>query len=445
MPLNDHPTVLAVRERTESPEPSPDSTLKSEKIRKICLEAGAADVGFAEVDRPVLEARNPELPDLLRRAKTVVSLAFSVNRENIRCPAHSVANLEFREAWAHANRAARTVTDRLNSLGVRALNTPAGFPYEADRWPGKMWSTCDKIIAEEAGLGKMGWNRLVLHPELGSAVIFGNVLMTEKVDTYDSPIDFNPCVECKLCVSACPVGAIGKDGYFDFVSCYTHNYRERIGGFSDWVERVVRSRSVKEYRRSVSDAEAVSMWQNLSIGAQTRCDRCMAVCPAGTAGIGEYIDDRVRYIREVVQPMRDMEEKIYVVRGSDAEAHVTAEFPHKTLRRVSNGVRPNSIKSFLMRMRVAFQRNQAKGLDARFHFTFTGAEPCEATVVIKDRSIHVKEGLDGSPDIHVTADSATWLSFLAKETSLLRALITRKIKVKGSPKLMKAFASCFPS
>jgi hypothetical protein len=27
-----------------------------------------------------------------------------------------------------------------------------------------------------------------------------------------------------------PVGAIGKDGQFDFVSCSTHNYREFMGG-----------------------------------------------------------------------------------------------------------------------------------------------------------------------------------------------------------------------
>jgi ferredoxin len=33
-------------------------------------------------------------------------------------------------------------------------------------------------------------------------------------------------LECRLCVAACPVGAISNEGGFNFLSCYTHNYRE---------------------------------------------------------------------------------------------------------------------------------------------------------------------------------------------------------------------------
>ena len=85
----------------------------------------------------------------------------------------------------------------------------------------------------------------------------------------------------KLCVSVCPVGAIHGDGTFDFVSCYSHNYRERLGGFQDWIENVAESKNRADYRKRINDSETISMWQNVSIGAQTRCDRCMAVCPAG--------------------------------------------------------------------------------------------------------------------------------------------------------------------
>ena len=48
-------------------------------------------------------------------------------------------------------------------------------------------------------------------------------------------------------------------------------------------------------------------------------------------------------------------------------------------------------------------------------------------------------------DLHVTADSETWLGFLAKERSLLWALLRRRIRIKGSPKLLMAFGKCFPS
>ena len=48
-------------------------------------------------------------------------------------------------------------------------------------------------------------------------------------------------------------------------------------------------------------------------------------------------------------------------------------------------------------------------------------------------------------DLKVTADSRTWLGFVAKERSLVWALLLRKIRFKGSPRLLLAFAKCFPS
>ena len=45
----------------------------------------------------------------------------------------------------------------------------------------------------------------------------------------------------------------------------------------------------------------------------------------------------------------------------------------------------------------------------------------------------------------MTADSETWLGFLAKERSLLWALLRRRIRIKGSLKLLVTFGKCFPS
>jgi Fe-S-cluster-containing hydrogenase component 2/putative sterol carrier protein len=285
---------------------------------------------------------------------------------------------------------------------------------------------------------------LILNPRFGANIVLGTILTDAELASYDAPLEFNPCVECKLCVSVCPVGAIGADGYFDFVSCYTHNYRERLGGFVDWVGKLVASRSVKDYRKRVTDSETVSMWQNLSIGGQTRCDRCMAVCPAGEMQIGGFLEDRKDFA-QFVKKMHDKEETIYVVPGSDAEAYATSRFPHKKIKRVANGLRPNSATMFLKSLPIAFQRGQAEGLNATFHFTFTGAETCKGTVMIEDKTIKVLDDLVGAADLHITADSRTWNSFLAKEANLPWALISRRIRIKGSPKLMKAFARCFPA
>ena len=81
----------------------------------------------------------------------------------------------------------------------------------------------------------------------------------------------------------------------------------------------------------------------------------------------------------------------------------------------------------------------------RSHFSFTGEEKLQATVIIRDKKLTIEDGHSGKPDLHLTADSRTWTRFLAKEAGLLPALLSRKFKLKGSAKLMSAFAKCFPA
>jgi putative sterol carrier protein len=96
-------------------------------------------------------------------------------------------------------------------------------------------------------------------------------------------------------------------------------------------------------------------------------------------------------------------------------------------------------------LRLTFQRGKATNLNAVYHFTFTGKEEKQATVIIRDGALQVESGHQGKGDIRITADSETWLGFLAKERSLLWALLRRRIRIKGSPRLLVAFGKCFPS
>jgi len=76
-----------------------------------------------------------------------------------------------------------------------------------------------KPVAVAAGLGVMGIHRNVIHPKFGNFILLGTILVAAPVSSYGEPLDYSPCLECKLCVEACPVGAIKKDGKFDFVAC----------------------------------------------------------------------------------------------------------------------------------------------------------------------------------------------------------------------------------
>ena len=171
----------------------------------------------------------------------------------------------------------------------------------------------------------------------------------------------------------------------------------------------------------------------------------MAVCPAGEEVIAPYLTNKAGHLQEVVRPLQEKQETVYVVPGSDAEEHVARRFPLKTIKRVGNGLRVRSIQRFLAGLPLTFQRGKAANLNAVYHFTFTGKEQKEATVVIRDGTLQVQDGHQGEADLKVTADSETWLGFLAKERSLLWALLRKKIRIKGSPKLLVAFGRCFPS
>jgi ferredoxin len=283
-----------------------------------------------------------------------------------------------------------------------------------------MWTISHKPVAVAAGLGHMGIHRNVIHPKFGNFVLLGTVLMDGNITEYSHPIDYNPCLECKLCVAACPTGAIGSDGHFDFAACYTHNYREFMGGFNDWIETIAESGSARTYRKKVTGAETVSMWQSLSFGANYKAAYCMAVCPAGDDVIGPFLKDRKGFLEDVVQPLQKKSETVYVVPDSDAEDHVARRFPNKRVKRVSNGLAgQGSIRAFLRGLDFVFQRGKSEGLSAVYHFTFTGQEQLKATVSIRDKAIRVSEGHVGQGDVTIAADSHTWLRFLRKETNLV--------------------------
>jgi len=446
--LAEHPTVkqFHARERQSSGSTRPQS-LDREWFRQVCLEAGADDVGFVEIDRAEIADQKADILWLLPKTKTLISFVVRMNRENIRTPARSIANLEFHNTTDETNEAARKIVAELERIGVRAVNGGAvGFPMEADRWGSKMWVVSHKPVAVAAGLGRMGIHRNVIHPKFGNFILLGTVLMDAEVSDYSHPIDYNPCLECKLCVAACPTGAIGADGSFDFSACYTHNYREFMGGFNDWVEKIADSSSALDYRKKVSGAETVSMWQSLSFGANYKAAYCLSVCPAGEEVIAPFLKDRKEFLKDVVKPLQDKAETVYVVPGSDAADYVARRFPNKKTKRVSNGLAgQGTIRAFLRGLNFVFQRGKSEGLNATYHFTFTGQEEVKATVVIRDKKLEVSDGHTGTPDLRLTADSQTWVRFLRKEANLVWALLRRKIRIHGSPKLLLAFGRCFPS
>jgi ferredoxin len=439
--IESHPSVLAVRNRTET---QTTKQLDSTELKAWCMEAGADDVGFVSIGKSELDAERDDILRVFPATRMLISFVCRMNADSVRSPARNIANHEFHATGDVVNETARRIVETLREKGIRAVNPPMAFPMEMDRFPGKMWAISLKPLAVAAGLGQMGIHRNVIHPKFGNFILLGVVLCEADVTENSVPIEYNPCLGCKLCVAACPVGAISPTGDFNFSSCYAHNYREFMSGFTDWVENVTDSKNAAAYRTKVTDSESVSMWQSLAYGPNYKAAYCLAVCPAGEEVLSPFLNDRSGFLSTVVKPLQQKEETLYVQPNSDAEDYAHRRFPNKKTKRIGAVLRPVSIDGFIKLMRHGFQPGRSKGLSARYHFRFTGAESRSATIAISDGKIVVQDGLVGDCDLRVTANSSAWLRMLRKESSVVWLLITLRIRLWGDPKLLIAFGKCFP-
>jgi len=116
--VKQHPTVEAHRQR-----PAPEKIselLDAVWLRQLCLNAGADDVGFVEVDRPSLAEERPHIKRAFPHARSLISFVLRMNRDNVRSPARSVANSEFHHTGDEVNDVARRITAALERARIRA-------------------------------------------------------------------------------------------------------------------------------------------------------------------------------------------------------------------------------------------------------------------------------------------------------------------------------------
>jgi len=127
-PPDEHQTVRQFRERAAGSVPVRLRNLGSTWLRTLCLEAGADEVGFVEVGRKELAEQKADIDILLPETKTLIGFVCRMNRDNVRPPARSVANLEFHHVTHEINDVARKIVSALEREGVRAVNG-GGLPH----------------------------------------------------------------------------------------------------------------------------------------------------------------------------------------------------------------------------------------------------------------------------------------------------------------------------
>jgi Fe-S-cluster-containing hydrogenase component 2 len=60
----------------------------------------------------------------------------------------------------------------------------------------------------------------------------------------------------------------------------------------------------------------------MMFGFNHKCGYCQAVCPVGNVGISRYLANKKGYVQEIVKPLKERAEPVYVIASSQAEKRV---------------------------------------------------------------------------------------------------------------------------
>lgn len=132
-----------------------------------------------------------------------------------------------------------------------AHHGPAGTE---SKWYVDYGPVMERQWAQRAGLGFIGKHTLLIHPMQGSYFFLAIVLTTAELEETPRRDDSSGCGDCRLCIDACPTGAITEPWRFDARRCLSYLTIEHSGPVDE------------------------ALWPQFE-GWVFGCDICQDVCP----------------------------------------------------------------------------------------------------------------------------------------------------------------------
>ncbi len=429
------------------------------------IAAFADDVGVISIHHPAIAHELDEIRYVYPHARSLVVLIAEENKASMQSRYLPTANHELYETEDRLFKWNHEVLRYVKSLGGEGLTTTIGWPQEVSvRWADKIWPLSHKLVAQAAGLGIIGTSRNFLHRKFGAYCLIDTVVTNLEFDESEyaarQPLDWNPCLECNLCVASCPTEAIKADGEFDFFACYNHTYRDSIPGFLDFARDLAEAKP-KKFEHRWSDAEIASLWQAMAFRVEYRCFNCVATCPAE---IHEAFHDdkqvRSAYVKETLKPLtytRSVAEEHFVIDTPSAREKYGIppgryRTPHDVTKPGQRGVRliqlqrirVSNIDSMMRMMPYYFRPEEAGGLDFTCQFDFSGEGGGRWVLRVADERCNVRPGSVENPDLTIRCDGAIFLGVHRGEVSPVRQLLTGGIRLEGKKQLFLVFPRIFP-
>ena len=238
-------------------------------LKKVARFVGASDVGIAELDRRWIyshayypEIRNPfggggELTDeeitqgrsekieIPPEFKYAIVFAHEMDYELVRYSPTYTAGAGAGLCYSKMPFIAATVAQYIRGLGFKAI------PMAND-------TACSIPLAIDAGLGELGRNGMLIHPDLGPRIRLSKIF-TDLPLVPDRPVEFGVwdfCMICERCAKHCPSQSIP----YGEPTTDIHNPSNRKG----------------LHRWPVNGETCISFWERNRSGS---CLNCIRTCP----------------------------------------------------------------------------------------------------------------------------------------------------------------------
>ncbi|UMZ74345.1 Epoxyqueuosine reductase [Natranaerofaba carboxydovora] len=243
------------------------------------MDLGVDDVGIADVS----DYQSPNSPDLKSIYPDVKSIVVLAYKELSNCESENMqmafgGRLDVMEFSRSCNYKLGRFIER--EFGVKAMTVSPSYPLEMSyETKGTVGDVSLRHAAKAAGLGNFGRHNLIIHPKLGSKVVFTAILTNLKLAS-DPDVMEDFCTGCNICVKKCPANALEKEGKTDAMRCLKNSQPYGIASQVKFWSRFAEA-SVEERQKMVRDVHFWRLYQAGFLGFQYFCFECFKNCPAG--------------------------------------------------------------------------------------------------------------------------------------------------------------------